>query len=157
MAGYNSCMFAYGQVQTKVLCSGPLKPSPRSFQYLENPQSFRAGQILEFLETLLSSVACSEFLLQTGSGKTHTMLGDIEDLENKPSDNRGMTPRVFEYLFARIRRVIICSWICCLHCICFVVPCDIHSHGGGTATVTICSLSHVLCKCRKRKSERWRT
>lgn len=58
MAGYNSCMFAYGQVQTKVLCSGPLKPSPRSFQYLENPQSFRAGQILEFLETLLSSVAC---------------------------------------------------------------------------------------------------
>jgi hypothetical protein len=35
------------------------------------------------------------------------MLGDIENLENKPSDNRGMTPRVFEYLFARIRRVII--------------------------------------------------
>jgi hypothetical protein len=42
MAGYNSCMFAYGQVQIKVLCSGPLKPSPRSFQYLENPQSFGA-------------------------------------------------------------------------------------------------------------------
>jgi hypothetical protein len=37
MAGYNSCMFAYGQVQIKVLCSGPLKPSPRCFQYLENP------------------------------------------------------------------------------------------------------------------------
>lgn len=119
MAGYNSCMFAYGQVQIKILCSGPLMPSPRSFQYFENPQRFGAGQILEFLETLLSSVACSEFLLQTGSGKTHTMLGDIEHLENKPSDNRGMTPRVFEYLFARIRRVIICLWICCLHCICF--------------------------------------
>ncbi|KAG0602290.1 hypothetical protein M758_10G004500 [Ceratodon purpureus] len=36
---------------------------------------------------------------QTGSGKTHTMLGDVGDIEN-----RGMTPRVFEYLFARIRK-----------------------------------------------------
>lgn len=41
-------------------------------------------------------------MIQTGSGKTHTMLGDIGDFEN-----RGMTPRVFEYLFARIRKVII--------------------------------------------------
>eukprot|EP01018_Ginkgo_biloba_P023736 Gb_23969 [translate_table: standard] len=41
---------------------------------------------------------------QTGSGKTHTMLGDIEDADHKPSANRGMTPRVFEYLFTRIRK-----------------------------------------------------
>ncbi|KAL2651507.1 hypothetical protein R1flu_019635 [Riccia fluitans] len=40
---------------------------------------------------------------QTGSGKTHTMLGDIDDLEHRPSDKRGMTPRVFEYLFSKIR------------------------------------------------------
>lgn len=33
------------------------------------------------------------------------MLGDIEDLEIKPSLNRGMTPRIFEFLFARIRAV----------------------------------------------------
>lgn len=41
---------------------------------------------------------------QTGSGKTHTMLGDIDDAEQKLSANRGMTPRVFEHLFARIRK-----------------------------------------------------
>lgn len=41
---------------------------------------------------------------QTGSGKTHTMLGDIEGAEQKLSSNRGMTPRVFEHLFARIRK-----------------------------------------------------
>ncbi|XP_024384201.1 kinesin-like protein KIN-12C isoform X3 [Physcomitrium patens] len=41
---------------------------------------------------------------QTGSGKTHTMLGDLERLDRSPSDNRGITPRVFEYLFERIRQ-----------------------------------------------------
>uniref|UniRef100_A0A7I4DZD3 Kinesin motor domain-containing protein n=1 Tax=Physcomitrium patens TaxID=3218 RepID=A0A7I4DZD3_PHYPA len=40
---------------------------------------------------------------QTGSGKTHTMLGDIDHISDRPSDNRGMTPRVFEYLFSRIK------------------------------------------------------
>ncbi|KAH7443327.1 hypothetical protein KP509_02G029400 [Ceratopteris richardii] len=39
---------------------------------------------------------------QTGSGKTHTMLGDIGGLQEDPSDNRGMTPRIFEYLFTQI-------------------------------------------------------
>ena len=33
------------------------------------------------------------------------MLGEIEELEVKPSPNRGMTPRIFEFLFARIRAV----------------------------------------------------
>ena len=33
------------------------------------------------------------------------MLGDIDHLSDKPSENRGMTPRVFEYLFSRIRMV----------------------------------------------------
>ncbi len=42
---------------------------------------------------------------QTGSGKTHTMLGDIDNLDKMPSENRGMIPRVFEYLFARIHKV----------------------------------------------------
>lgn len=45
--------------------------------------------------------------MQTGSGKTHTMLGEIEDLELKPSPHRGMTPRIFEFLFARIEAVIL--------------------------------------------------
>ncbi|KAG2630397.1 hypothetical protein PVAP13_3KG486900 [Panicum virgatum] len=40
---------------------------------------------------------------QTGSGKTYTMLGEITDLEVRPSPDRGMTPRIFEFLFARIR------------------------------------------------------
>jgi kinesin family protein 15 len=33
------------------------------------------------------------------------MLGDIDNLDKMPSENRGMIPRVFEYLFARIRKV----------------------------------------------------
>lgn len=33
------------------------------------------------------------------------MLGDIENIDRRPSENRGMTPRVFEYLFERIRKV----------------------------------------------------
>ncbi|KAJ0980308.1 hypothetical protein J5N97_008563 [Dioscorea zingiberensis] len=40
---------------------------------------------------------------QTGSGKTYTMLGEIDDLEIRPSPDRGMTPRIFEFLFARIK------------------------------------------------------
>jgi kinesin family protein 15 len=44
-------------------------------------------------------------VVQTGSGKTHTMLGDIKDVFHQPSDDRGMTPRIFEYLFARIIKV----------------------------------------------------
>lgn len=48
-------------------------------------------------------MSCS--ILQTGSGKTYTMLGEIEDLDVKPSPHRGMTPRIFEFLFARIQAV----------------------------------------------------
>jgi len=47
----------------------------------------------------------SLLILQTGSGKTYTMLGDIEDLDVMPSPHRGMTPRIFEFLFARIQAV----------------------------------------------------
>lgn len=43
--------------------------------------------------------------VQTGSGKTYTMLGEISDLEVRPSPDRGMTPHIFEFLFARIRAV----------------------------------------------------
>lgn len=34
------------------------------------------------------------------------MLGEINELEVKPSPYRGMTPRMFEFLFARIIAVI---------------------------------------------------
>ncbi|PKA54315.1 Kinesin-like protein KIN12A [Apostasia shenzhenica] len=40
---------------------------------------------------------------QTGTGKTYTMLGEINDLQIRPSTHRGMTPRIFEFLFARIK------------------------------------------------------
>ncbi|KAK1295579.1 Kinesin-like protein KIN12B [Acorus calamus] len=39
---------------------------------------------------------------QTGSGKTYTMMGEIQEI-NEISEGRGMTPRIFEYLFSRIR------------------------------------------------------
>ncbi|XP_031480769.1 kinesin-like protein KIN-12F isoform X2 [Nymphaea colorata] len=40
---------------------------------------------------------------QTGSGKTYTMLGQIDDIDKKPSPDQGMMSRIFEFLFARIR------------------------------------------------------
>ncbi|CAK9153119.1 unnamed protein product, partial [Ilex paraguariensis] len=59
---------------------------------------------LPMVENCLSGYnSCMFAYGQTGSGKTFTMLGEIEELEVKPSPNRGMTPRIFEFLFARIR------------------------------------------------------
>ncbi|XP_057966007.1 kinesin-like protein KIN-12F [Malania oleifera] len=59
---------------------------------------------LSMVENCLSGYnSCMFAYGQTGSGKTYTMLGEIEELEVKPSPNRGMTPRIFEFLFARIR------------------------------------------------------
>ncbi|KAG8658950.1 hypothetical protein MANES_03G210501v8 [Manihot esculenta] len=40
---------------------------------------------------------------QTGSGKTYTMMGEINHLEGNLSEDCGITPRIFEYLFSRIR------------------------------------------------------
>ncbi|XP_022947427.1 kinesin-like protein KIN-12D [Cucurbita moschata] len=58
---------------------------------------------LPMVENCLSGYnSCMFAYGQTGSGKTHTMLGEIEDLEVKPSPHRGITPRIFEFLFARI-------------------------------------------------------
>lgn len=47
---------------------------------------------------------CVNFL-QTGSGKTYTMMGEIAEVEGKFSKDCGITPRIFEYLFTRIRAV----------------------------------------------------
>lgn len=41
--------------------------------------------------------------LQTGSGKTHTMLGADTTACDPWDENRGLTQRVFEHLFARIQ------------------------------------------------------
>uniref|UniRef100_A0A2N9EIC7 Kinesin motor domain-containing protein n=1 Tax=Fagus sylvatica TaxID=28930 RepID=A0A2N9EIC7_FAGSY len=40
---------------------------------------------------------------QTGSGKTYTMMGEIYEMEGMLSEDCGITPRIFEYLFSRIR------------------------------------------------------
>ncbi|QCD83147.1 kinesin family member 15 [Vigna unguiculata] len=59
---------------------------------------------LPMVENCLSGYnSCMFAYGQTGSGKTYTMLGEIEDLDVKPSPDRGMTPRIFEFLFARIQ------------------------------------------------------
>ncbi|KAL6657518.1 hypothetical protein ACP70R_005298 [Stipagrostis hirtigluma subsp. patula] len=39
---------------------------------------------------------------QTGSGKTYTMMGELTKFSNELSEDSGLTPRIFEYLFARI-------------------------------------------------------
>ncbi|KAF5745669.1 phragmoplast orienting kinesin 2 [Tripterygium wilfordii] len=59
---------------------------------------------LPMVENCLSGYnSCMFAYGQTGSGKTYTMLGEIDDIEVKPSAHRGMTPRIFEFLFARIQ------------------------------------------------------
>ncbi|KAJ1403031.1 P-loop containing nucleoside triphosphate hydrolase [Sesbania bispinosa] len=40
---------------------------------------------------------------QTGSGKTYTMMGEIKETEGYLADDSGITPRVFDYLFMRIK------------------------------------------------------
>nr|TKR74326.1 phragmoplast orienting kinesin-1 isoform X1 [Populus alba] len=40
---------------------------------------------------------------QTGSGKTYTMMGEINQVECNLSADCGITPRIFEHLFSRIR------------------------------------------------------
>ncbi|KAL1192271.1 Kinesin-like protein KIN-12D [Cardamine amara subsp. amara] len=59
---------------------------------------------LPMVENCLSGYnSCIFAYGQTGSGKTYTMLGEVGDLEFRPSPNRGMMPRIFEFLFARIQ------------------------------------------------------
>ncbi|KAI3842968.1 hypothetical protein MKX03_020621 [Papaver bracteatum] len=40
---------------------------------------------------------------QTGSGKTYTMMGEIHEMDRYLNEDCGMTPRIFEHLFMRIR------------------------------------------------------
>lgn len=47
----------------------------------------------------------SDILLQTGSGKTYTMMGEIYEMDRELNEDCGITPRIFEYLFTRIRAV----------------------------------------------------
>lgn len=76
MAGYNSCMFAYGQVR---LLSHP------DHIYAELMKAKTSKNIRELQNRFLNSCVllgrfqgfhCFDFV-QTGSGKTHTMLGDM--------------------------------------------------------------------------------
>lgn len=43
--------------------------------------------------------------LQTGSGKTYTMMGEIKETQGRLAEDSGITPRVFDYLFMRIKAV----------------------------------------------------
>ncbi|CAK8563854.1 unnamed protein product [Lathyrus sativus] len=40
---------------------------------------------------------------QTGSGKTYTMMGEIKETQGHLAEDSGITPRVFDYLFMRIK------------------------------------------------------
>jgi kinesin family protein 15 len=85
LSGFNSSIFAYGQVilsSVEHLCPGPgIKLTDTS------------------LVLMLS-------LSKTGSGKTYTMWGPLSALsEDSVSSERGLTPRVFEQLFSRIKEV----------------------------------------------------
>ncbi|KAF8017774.1 hypothetical protein BT93_H2848 [Corymbia citriodora subsp. variegata] len=64
---------------------------------------FRAAG-LPMVENCLSGYnSCMFAYGQTGSGKTYTMMGDIYEVEGNLNKGCGITPRIFEYLLARIR------------------------------------------------------
>jgi len=67
-----------------------------------NGTVFAYGQVL--LEMFLRSFSCCLILLarlQTGSGKTFTMQGVLENGQFV-QEQRGLMPRTFEYLFQKI-------------------------------------------------------
>ncbi|KAH0993179.1 hypothetical protein GBA52_004662 [Prunus armeniaca] len=59
---------------------------------------------LPMVENCLSGYnSCMFAYGQTGSGKTYTMMGEIYEVEGQLNEDCGITPRIFEYLFKRIR------------------------------------------------------
>ena len=66
---------------------------------------------------VLAAEVVSDFL-QTGSGKTYTMMGEIKETEGHLIDDSGITPRVFDYLFMRIKmvRYLECPCFCMMDC-----------------------------------------
>ncbi|XP_050372198.1 kinesin-like protein KIN-12C [Argentina anserina] len=59
---------------------------------------------LPMVENCLSGYnSCMFAYGQTGSGKTYTMMGEINESEGQLNEDCGITPRIFEYLFKRIR------------------------------------------------------
>ncbi|XP_024015333.1 kinesin-like protein KIN-12D [Eutrema salsugineum] len=103
--GYNRCL---KQESSQCLAwNGP--PETRflfdhvACETIDQDTLFRVAG-LPMVENCLSGYnSCIFAYGQTGSGKTYTMLGEVGDLEVKPSPNRGMMPRIFEFLFARIQ------------------------------------------------------
>ncbi|KAI3674372.1 hypothetical protein L2E82_52365 [Cichorium intybus] len=74
---------------------GPLRKSRKSSSgLLDCPWLIIACPVI--------TVVC---LLMTGSGKTYTMMGEISQEDGKLVDDCGITPRLFEYLFTRIKLV----------------------------------------------------
>ncbi|KAJ0264303.1 Kinesin-like protein KIN-12C [Hirschfeldia incana] len=59
---------------------------------------------LPMVENCLSGYNSCVFAYgQTGSGKTYTMMGEISEAEGSLGDDCGVTARIFEYLFSRIK------------------------------------------------------
>ncbi|EOA29710.1 hypothetical protein CARUB_v10012795mg [Capsella rubella] len=59
---------------------------------------------LPMVENCLSGYNSCVFAYgQTGSGKTYTMMGEISEAEGSLSEDCGVTARIFEYLFSRIK------------------------------------------------------
>ncbi|CAN6352194.1 unnamed protein product [Urochloa humidicola] len=70
---------------------------------VDQEEIFRVAS-LPIVEKCMAGYNCCIFAYgQTGSGKTHTMLGETSDLDVSPSQNRGITPQTFVFLFERIR------------------------------------------------------
>ncbi|KAL8156267.1 hypothetical protein AgCh_001386 [Apium graveolens] len=105
MFGYNRCL-----KQESAQCITWIgKPESRfTFDHIAcetlDQETLFATVGLPMVENCLSGYnSCIFAYGQTGSGKTYTMLGDINNLGDKSSCDRGMTSRIFEFLFTRIQ------------------------------------------------------
>lgn len=98
----SSCLTLLGT--RAVTCTVPGR-DPRTFAFdnvLFGPQTevFEVSG-MPMVDNCMSGYNSSIFAYgQTGAGKTHTMLGQID--KSKSPSERGLAPRVFEYLFQKI-------------------------------------------------------
>ncbi|KAG5398445.1 hypothetical protein IGI04_020259 [Brassica rapa subsp. trilocularis] len=86
--GHPETRFTFDHVASETICQEKL---------------FRVAG-LPMVENCLSGYNSCVFAYgQTGSGKTYTMMGEISEAEGSLGEDCGVTARIFEYLFSRIK------------------------------------------------------
>ena len=109
LAGFNSSVFAYGQVFFSYWLFSAAAASMDVFSMPEIALAYawlKLDDVLYIMSLWLLISDYHKLNWQTGSGKTYTIWGPANALEeNISNDQQGLTPRVFQRLFSRISEV----------------------------------------------------